>query len=58
MRYRLLDTSGLRVSEAALGTMTFGDDWGWGTGTTFMRRSCLVHSRTAVCETRYWHRRS
>src|ERR1700683_347429 len=28
--YRLLGNSGLRVSEAALGTMTFGDDWGWG----------------------------
>jgi aryl-alcohol dehydrogenase-like predicted oxidoreductase len=30
MKYRLLGNSGLRVSEAALGTMTFGDDWGWG----------------------------
>lgn len=30
MRYRLLGRSGLRVSELALGTMTFGDDWGWG----------------------------
>src|SRR5215469_9822100 len=30
MNYRLLGHSGLRVSEAALGTMTFGDDWGWG----------------------------
>jgi aryl-alcohol dehydrogenase-like predicted oxidoreductase len=30
MRYRLLGKSGLRVAEAALGTMTFGDDWGWG----------------------------
>ena len=30
MRSRLLGNSGLRVSEAALGTMTFGDDWGWG----------------------------
>jgi aryl-alcohol dehydrogenase-like predicted oxidoreductase len=30
MRYRLLGNSGLRVSEVALGTMTFGDDWGWG----------------------------
>src|SRR5690348_9486482 len=30
MKYRLLGKSGLRVSEAALGTMTFGDDWGWG----------------------------
>lgn len=28
MRYRLLGNSGLRVSEAAPGTMTFGDDWG------------------------------
>src|SRR5579862_4885012 len=31
MKYRLLGNSGLRVSEVALGTMTFGDDWGWGT---------------------------
>jgi aryl-alcohol dehydrogenase-like predicted oxidoreductase len=30
MKYRLLGNSGLRISEAALGTMTFGDDWGWG----------------------------
>ena len=30
MRYRLLGNSGLRVSEVALGTMTFGDEWGWG----------------------------
>ena len=30
MRYRLLGNSGLRVSEAALGSMTFGEDWGWG----------------------------
>jgi hypothetical protein len=29
MRYRLLGNRGLRVSEAALGTMTLGDDWGW-----------------------------
>lgn len=32
MRYRLLGNSGLRVSEASLGTMTFGEDWGWGSG--------------------------
>src|ERR1700727_3166744 len=31
MKYRLLGASGLRVSEVALGTMTFGEDWGWGT---------------------------
>ena len=30
MRYRLLGNSGLRVSEATLGAMTFGEDWGWG----------------------------
>jgi aryl-alcohol dehydrogenase-like predicted oxidoreductase len=30
MRYKLLGRSGLRVSELCLGTMTFGDDWGWG----------------------------
>lgn len=30
MRYKLLGHSGLRVSELALGTMTFGDTWGWG----------------------------
>jgi len=30
MKYRLLGQSGLRVSEASLGTMTFGDEWGWG----------------------------
>src|ERR1043166_9695761 len=32
MKYRLLGNSGLRVSEAALGAMTFGVDWGWGSG--------------------------
>ncbi len=30
MRYKLLGKSGLKVSELCLGTMTFGDDWGWG----------------------------
>lgn len=30
MRYKLFGKSGLRVSELALGTMTFGDTWGWG----------------------------
>ncbi len=30
MRYKLLGRSGLRVSELALGSMTFGNDWGWG----------------------------
>jgi aryl-alcohol dehydrogenase-like predicted oxidoreductase len=30
MRYKLLGKSGLRVSEICLGTMTFGENWGWG----------------------------
>jgi aryl-alcohol dehydrogenase-like predicted oxidoreductase len=30
MRYTLLGHSGLRISELALGTMTFGTDWGFG----------------------------
>src|ERR1700743_2676813 len=30
MKYRLLGNSGLRVSEISLGTMTIGEDWGWG----------------------------
>ncbi|GAA3828672.1 aldo/keto reductase [Amycolatopsis tucumanensis] len=29
--YRLLGRSGLRVSPLALGTATFGTEWGWGT---------------------------
>lgn len=30
MRYTLFGRTGLRVSELSLGTMTIGDDWGWG----------------------------
>ena len=30
MRYKLLGKSGLRVSELCLGTMTFGEEFGWG----------------------------
>ncbi len=30
MRYKLLGNTGLRVSELCLGTMTFGEEWGWG----------------------------
>jgi aryl-alcohol dehydrogenase-like predicted oxidoreductase len=32
--YRTLGKSGLRVSPLTLGTMTFGEDWGWGTDST------------------------
>jgi aryl-alcohol dehydrogenase-like predicted oxidoreductase len=38
MRYKLLGRSGLRVSEVALGTMTFGDAWGWGAAKDESRR--------------------
>src|SRR5438093_2769146 len=38
MRYQLLGRSGLRVSELALGTMTFGEDWGWGASEEESRR--------------------
>jgi aryl-alcohol dehydrogenase-like predicted oxidoreductase len=30
MRYKLFGRSGLKVSELALGAMTFGEVWGWG----------------------------
>jgi aryl-alcohol dehydrogenase-like predicted oxidoreductase len=30
MRYKLFGPTGLRVSEVCLGTMTFGESWGWG----------------------------
>ncbi|MEM8503585.1 MAG: aldo/keto reductase [Cyanobacteria bacterium P01_D01_bin.1] len=30
MDYYTLGSTGLRVSRLALGTMTFGEDWGWG----------------------------
>src|SRR5215472_14839385 len=38
MKYRLLGSSGLRVSEFSLGTMTFGEEWGWGAGKEESRR--------------------
>jgi aryl-alcohol dehydrogenase-like predicted oxidoreductase len=38
MRYKLLGRSGLRVSEICLGTMTFGEDWGWGASKDESRR--------------------
>src|SRR5271155_1554099 len=38
MRYKLLGNSGLRVSELCLGTMTFGETWGWGSSQDESRR--------------------
>jgi aryl-alcohol dehydrogenase-like predicted oxidoreductase len=34
MKYKLLGKTGLRVSELSLGTMTFGEEWGWGASHT------------------------
>ena len=38
MRYKLLGHSGLRVSEICLGTMTFGETWGWGASISESRK--------------------
>ncbi len=38
MRYKLLGRTGLRVSELALGTMTFGEEWGQGADMDESRR--------------------
>lgn len=38
MRYKLLGRSGLRVSELCLGTMTFGEGWGWSADADESRR--------------------
>ncbi|RJP76853.1 MAG: aldo/keto reductase [Candidatus Zixiibacteriota bacterium] len=43
MRYKLMGRSGLRVSELCLGTMTFGDDWGWGAPEEECRRILEVY---------------
>ncbi len=41
MRYKILGKSGLKVSELCLGTMTFGDDWGWGPTKDESRKAIL-----------------
>jgi aryl-alcohol dehydrogenase-like predicted oxidoreductase len=38
MKYKLFGKSGLRVSEICLGTMTFGEEWGWGADKKECRR--------------------
>jgi len=63
MRYRLLGNSGLRVSEAALGTMTFGEDWGWGSAQDEARKVYDAFRKAGgnfidtanMC--RFWHKR-
>jgi aryl-alcohol dehydrogenase-like predicted oxidoreductase len=44
LRYKLLGHSGLRVSEMCLGTMTFGEVWGWGASKEESRKifDCFV----------------
>jgi aryl-alcohol dehydrogenase-like predicted oxidoreductase len=36
--YRLVGRTGLRVSPMTLGTMTFGEEWGWGSSKDDSRR--------------------
>lgn len=38
MKFQLLGRSAMRVSELALGTMTFGEKWGWGASPEESRR--------------------
>lgn len=44
MRYKLLGKSGLRVSELCLGTMTFGETWGWGASKEDSRRMFALYA--------------
>jgi aryl-alcohol dehydrogenase-like predicted oxidoreductase len=41
--YITLGRSGLRVSPVSLGTMTFGDDWGWGAAEAESRRMLDIY---------------
>lgn len=53
MRYRLMGRSGLRVSEAFLGAMTFGSEWGWGASVEECRKifSAYVEAGGNVIDT-------
>lgn len=42
--YRLLGNTGLRVSPLCLGTMTFGDKWGWGADLDESRRQLQLYA--------------
>ncbi|MEV0405230.1 aldo/keto reductase [Actinoallomurus sp. NPDC050550] len=44
MKYRIFGRSGLRVSEAFLGTMTFGDNWGWGAAAEDCRKMLTAYA--------------
>jgi len=41
--------SGLRVSALALGTMTFGEEWGWGASEQESRRMGDAHAEANGC---------
>ena len=43
MKYRLPGESGLRVPEASLGTMTFRDEWGWGSAKAETQKVLETH---------------
>ena len=45
MRYRVFGRSGLKVSEICLGTMTFGEDWGFGASKEESRRQFDVFAK-------------
>src|SRR6266478_10027362 len=56
MNYRLLGKSGLRVSEFCLGTMTFGEDWGFytnGTSESFLGEFLKGHRESVVLATKF-----
>ncbi|SNT59475.1 Predicted oxidoreductase [Streptosporangium subroseum] len=44
MRYTTFGRSGLRVSEAFLGTMSFGEDWGWGSSSEECRKMLTAYA--------------
>lgn len=44
MKYRIFGRSGLRVSEAFLGAMTFGGDWGWGASAEDCRKMLTAYA--------------
>jgi len=43
-QYYTLGSSGLRVSRLALGTMTFGTDWGWGADKASAREQFMTYT--------------
>ena len=43
-QYRLLGRTGLRVSPLCLGTMTFGDRWGWGADLDESRKQLSLYA--------------